>query len=633
MEEMISACTLDCPDGCSFLVKAAGGIVEEIKGNPHHPITRGFICPRPSTAFEAAGGSNRILYPAVNSGGTRKRISWQEALDLIGGKMAPVMEGKGSGLIVQGHGTMGITRFAVRYFFRRLGFLELYGGLCDEAGIEAFHLDTGGLEMSDPREILHSSGIVLWGKMPTASSPHTAHLVRMAHKAGVPLAVISPCRTPFSKEAVPDIRIRPGEDASLAAMVSRILLEKGDHWTDAGRKSENFSAYRRMIMGTDIDLLAARSDVGRDEAEALAEFLMRNSPVSILIGQGLQRYRHGCTAVRAINALAFLSGNIGKRGAGAFYNLPSSRNLNLGWMPPSPEGRISLPQISRDLPQREGTIDFAWISATNFVNQCPDSIKVADAFKKIPFTVVVDTTWNDTAENANLVLPAAMMLERTDITTTFGHDFLALSRSIVEPRGEALSDFDIIMKLSEQINLDLPWSNLDEYFSLVLDSPFLDGAENNLKKKGYHRAKRPLVAYRGAKFPREGGKFRFLDSILFSRPDSEYPLYFITTVQARYQHSQTPISDQDKPLPVKVHPDTAHKLGLVDGGNVFIKSELGIMPAVLKADDGLHPEVVIAPRGGWLKTGRCVNALIAPHVSLQGHCAAFYQQKVTLIPE
>ncbi len=85
----VGACTLDCPDACSFKVGLSGGRVVRLEGNPAHPITRGFICPRPRVVMKMASGEDRLLYPSLKIKGGRQRISWDEALEIIVEKMAP----------------------------------------------------------------------------------------------------------------------------------------------------------------------------------------------------------------------------------------------------------------------------------------------------------------------------------------------------------------------------------------------------------------------------------------------------------------------------------------------------------------------------------------------------------------
>jgi anaerobic selenocysteine-containing dehydrogenase len=629
----MGACTLDCPDACSFKVGLSGGRIVRLKGNPAHPVTRGFICPRPRVVMKMSSGEDRLLYPSLKVKGGRRRISWDEALDIILEKMAPIRTGEKKALAILGIGSTGVNRHAVKHFFRKLGFLECHGSLCDQAGIEAFQEDTGSLEMNDPRELLNAGGIVLWGKMPSASSPHMAALVRQAVKQGAQLAVISPQRIPMAGRAVLDIRIRPGGDIHLATLVSRFLLEEGLHSGEAERRSDNFEDYRRMVFRHPPEKLAAAADVEISQAARLAGFLVGHRPVSALVGQGLQRYRHGLETVRSINAAIFLSGNMGRKGAGSYYNISSSRDLNLDWMAPKPVETISMPLISRELSARQDELGFVWVGATNIVNQAPDALKVGEALRSIPFSVAVDAFLNDTVESSSLALPAALMMERSDVASSFGHDWLGWSPALIDPPGEALGDFEIIKRLADRLGVEGPWASLEEYLSLVLDSPSLRGDLTSLRKRGFIRARRPRVAYRGNVFPRPGGKFRFLEEL---PPPSlpvgrAYPLYFLTVVSPRYQHSQIPTSEQREPLPVSLHPETARGLGLSDGEDVYIKSPLGMMPAVLNLDEGLHPEVLLAPRGGWLKTGRGVNALIAPRVTDRGHTAAYYRQKVILV--
>ncbi len=137
-------------------------------------------------------------------------------------------------------------------------------------------------------------------------------------------------------------------------------------------------------MAQTVEELAGACGVGRDAVARLAEVYGSGGPTATLIGWGLQRYLFGAENVRFINALALVSGQIGRPGGGSYVIAPSHRHLDLAWQArpgPSQVGRFFKPTIGRDILAADPAVKMIWANATNPVNQSPDSPRVAEAFR------------------------------------------------------------------------------------------------------------------------------------------------------------------------------------------------------------------------------------------------------------
>lgn len=336
----ITACTYDCPDACSLVAESAedGGI--RLRGNPESPFTRGVMCAKTRGQFRRLRSPNRIRTPLLKTRGGWQAIGWEAALDLCAEKIQALRHEPRSILHVHSDGAKGVIKEAVSLFFSTLGSSRTMGSLCDAAGYIAGVEDFGTRENNDIDDLAQAAAIVNWGKDFPRSSVHTAAIVRQARKSGGRVLTISPGGDGSDAFSDRHIRIRPGTDRFLAAAVIRRLIDEGCVAAEVTDRTRHPEKFRDLIQGRSPDELLAACDVSTADAEHLFQTYARVKPLATFIGAGLQRYRRGGENVRFINALALLSGNIGRSGGGVYFHLHSYRNLELGWLKgPGHKGR------------------------------------------------------------------------------------------------------------------------------------------------------------------------------------------------------------------------------------------------------------------------------------------------------
>jgi anaerobic selenocysteine-containing dehydrogenase len=354
--------------------------------------------------------------------------------------------------------------------------------------------------------------------------------------------------------------------------------------------------------------------------------------VASLIGWGLQRHAKGDQNVRFINALAFASGNVGREGGGAYFSQPSLRNLNPEVVRAATASSrfFSLPRMAAELEGARPPVELIWMAGLNLANQVPDSLAVARALKKIPFKVVVEAFPTDTVDLADLVLPCALMLEKEDLAVSWGHDFVNHSAQVLDPPGQARSDFQIAGALAARLGKSFP--GLEEFLERALESPWLETNLSRIRQAGFARVKRPRVAFAGGVFAHPDGLCRLPDKLdPEPEPEPGYPLRLLSLIRREATHSQILPEDQGgEPPRAWVSPDSPGLAGLDLARPVFLASPLGRLRVGLETMDGLHPEAVVFRRGGWQKYGGGINQLIRARNTELGGIAAFYQQSVRL---
>jgi len=625
-----TACTMDCGDACSLIVD---GDTKSIKGNPKHPFTKGFCCKKGSRYFERIDADDRIITPQVKRDGTFVETTWDDALDLIASRLDAARATPESILHVHGHGYRGILGKASNVFFKKIGSSTDYGAVCDNTGIEASIRDFGALSHNDPEDILNASRVVNWGRDLTRCSIHQLALIQRARKNGTDVLTISPGGDGTPEFSDVNVQIRPGTDRFLAAAVLKLYLEAGDLNPWVLKHTANWPVLRGLIDGYSLDDLTRVCEVSTSDVEMIYDWYAEDGNVATVISWGLQRHVFGGQSVRFINALAMVSGNIGVSGGGAYYNISSGRNL--GTWENLVEGETSgkrrellIQDIGAEIRKADPPVDFIWVDGHNVVNQVPDSLGVADAFRK-PFVVCVDGFMHDTALTADVILPPAFMFEREDVLGSFLHNYVNLCAKVVEPRGDCRPDFDIMSALGSRLADPIVFPPKEECLKAGLKKA--DISLDELRENGFVKVKHPYVSFENMEFAHPDGLYRFPEG-LSPEPerDPDYPLQLLTLLRGKSLHSQIPEIDQRGIPQIWVSKQNPAWAALSPADDAYLVTESGAMQVIVETVEDLHPRVVIMRRGGWMKFGHNANVIIKPVKTDMGDGTAYYSQTCRL---
>jgi anaerobic selenocysteine-containing dehydrogenase len=635
MISTITACTMDCPDACSLVVDQRSDSRIELRGNPDSPFTSGFTCPKIKGHVKRLQHARRIQHPLLRIKGTWQRITWDEALELCAAKIQALRSEPKSILQIKSEGAKGVMKAATALFFSILGTSRTKGSLCDAAGFMAYIYDFGSRKNNDISDLNNAARIVNWGKDFSRSSIHTAAIIRKACRNGTRMLTISPGgdgNDTFSNER---IRIRPGTDRFLAAAVIKLLAKNRCISPAILKHAKRPQKFLDMVSGFKLDDLIRTCEVNPADVEKLYRWYRQQSPVATFLGTGLQRYRFGGENTRFINALALLSGNIGIAGGGSYFHLHSYRNVNLDWTTgPQRKSRRSFPisAIGEEiLTAHDPQIKMIWVNGINVVNQAPDSNRIARAFERVDFKVVVDAFMNDTAQRADLVLPSTLMLEQEDIIGSYMHEYVQHVRPVLDPPAEARNDMWILSEIGKRLDPPILLPDTETCLRNSLQQPGLQISLEELRQKGCARADRPTVAYADMTFDHRDGKYRF-PAALHPQPAAEqqYPLQLLTLVRRNAIHSQILPEDQEQLPRAWVAPDNPLLPGIDREKDIYLSSSLGRLKIDLQVMPGLHPGAVLYRRGDWMNQGGGVNQLISAGTTDLGSGAPFYDQQVRL---
>jgi anaerobic selenocysteine-containing dehydrogenase len=347
-------------------------------------------------------------------------------------------------------------------FFNRLGATDVDPDtICNKAGHVALDYMYGtSLDGFDPRTTRDSRCILVWGANPSASAPHQ-------HEHWLPesparVIVVDPVRTPTAQAADLHLQPFPGSDAALAfAMLGMIHREQ---LADASLLAEHTLGFDELEP-TLADCTAAWGERVTGVPAQLIEQAARlyaAGPSLLWIGQGFQRQPRGGNAVRAVSLLPAITGNLGRPGTGLLYlNGTETRGIDEDYLmaselandPPKPISHIELVARLEDADRARAL--FCWninIGASN-----PDQARLLRALAREDlFMVVLDLFATDTADLADIVLPAASFLERDDLVASYVHHSLPAQVKVSDPPRQALPNSEIFRRLAAAMGYDEP---------------------------------------------------------------------------------------------------------------------------------------------------------------------------------
>src|SRR5208283_3714132 len=251
-----SVCALDCPDCCSLLVTVDKGRGTKLRGNPDHPVTRGFLCGKVAQYLEREYSPARLLYPQKRIGakgeGRFQRIAWDEALDTIAARLQAIAAESGPESILPYSygGTMGYLNGGGmdRRFFHRLGASQLDRTICSSAGTVGLNEALGLRYGAGPEQFRHSKLILAWGANILGTNVHLWPFVMEARRNGARFYTIDPRRNRTGAASDKHFFINPGSDAALALAMMHVII--GENLYDAdyvARHTEGFDTLRERV--------------------------------------------------------------------------------------------------------------------------------------------------------------------------------------------------------------------------------------------------------------------------------------------------------------------------------------------------------------------------------------------------
>ncbi|MFV9510317.1 molybdopterin-containing oxidoreductase family protein [Tepidibacillus sp. LV47] len=658
-----TACPLNCFDVCGLLVTTENGKVTAIEGDPEHPITKGKICGRGKMLKDRMYHQNRLLHPLKKINGQFARISWDQALDEISLKMKEIKETYGPTAILHSYdyASSGLLKELDGRFFNYFGGMtKVIGSLCWGAGIQAQQYDFGNSLNHHVEDIQNAKTIVVWGRNITTTNMHLYRFIMDAKKQGTKLVVINPIKNGIAKQGDLFLPITPGMDGHLALTMSKIIIENG--WYDQEfirHYTVGFEAFKKELEKINIKDISKEINIDVKDIVQLAKWYAKDRPVMTFLGLGMQRYTNGGNTVRAIDALAALTGNIGIAGGGVNY---ANRLVgeSFGWEELLREDlRMEYrtffrpSQAEEIIKAKEPPIKMMFISRTNLLTQLPDVSRTIKALEQVETKVVLDLFLTDTAKMADYVLPVASVFEEEDIYYgSMFHSYIRYGPKLVDPPGEAWSELKIWSELAKRLELQGFERSREEFFEIALKPLHPFGIHLSvLKEKQQIELPLPKIPWGDKRFTTPSGKFEFYsekakndgysptakimypkESLTSSASVDPHPYQLLSIHPRKSIHSQHHWLNQQKELKpfVYIPKEIAEKERIEEHDQVMVYNERGKVIGKAKIVKGNHPKTIMIEEGYGLDTGGNVNYLTKNGLSEMGNSSIFYECFVSI---
>lgn len=420
------ACPLDCFDTCQ-------GVLTEnsIKGSRENIVTNGKLC------FNFASLLNeKYLTKAVFQ---NREITLQEALDILVEKLKKTQAE--NSLFYKGSGNLGVMQSATKNFFSQYGSILTKGSLCDGAG--ALGLQEGRGKVLNPPidRLLKSDVIIVWGRNFSVTSPHLYSLVK--DKIFI---TIDPIKTDIAKKSQLHLQINPKTDYELALMLTRVAfmnnLDDEDYLDEFTNGHEWFFdiAKNRPLVSYE-----ATTSIQLNDVYKMFD-LIEGKSVSILVGVGVQKYFEGTQIMRCIDSFAtYLGINKKNEAGGLWYLSDSNYGFDKQFEYKSKNKKVSIVELDFS------SYDLVFIQGANPVVSAPNTKRVIDGLKKT-FVVFFGTTFNETCEYADLIIPSCSFLSKRDVRLSYGHEFISISDIVKEKEVDTISEYDLAEYLIKEFN-------------------------------------------------------------------------------------------------------------------------------------------------------------------------------------
>ena len=657
-KEVKSVCPF-CGVGCQVSLKVKENKIKFVEGI-NGPANEGRLCVKGRFGFDYIHHKHRLTKPLVRRSDAPKKglnvdpsnwseffreATWDEALDLAANGLKDLRDSQG-GQTVAGFGSAKCTNEEAYLFqkFIRQGFghnnVDHCTRLCHASSVAALMENVGSAAVTATfNEIENADVAIVIGANPIENHPVAATYFKQFAKRGGKLIVMDPRGQALKRFASHMLQFRPGADVSMLNAIMNVIVEEGlydqqyieaytENWEAEKAHLKNFSPEKMSEMcGVEASVLR---DVARTFAGAQSAM--------IFWGMGVSQHIHGTDNSRCLISLALMSGQIGRPGTG-LHPLRGQNNVqgasDAGLIPMflpdyqtvTDQGvRNSFTSVwnSDDFSSEKGLtvteimdavhdnrIKGMYILGENPAMSDPDVEHARDALAKLKHLVVQDIFITETANYADVILPAAAFAEKSGTVTNTNRQ-VQMARPAIVPPGEAKADWWIEVELAKRVGLDWKYTDPSEVFAeMAINMRSLDNITwSRLEADGavtYPSLSekdpgQPIVFGEG--FPRPEGRAKFTPASVIApddTPDEEYPMILTTGRQLEHWHTgsmtrRSKVLDAVEPeANCSLNPKTLRKLGVMPGEFVKLTTKRGNIALMARSDRAVSEDMVFLP--------------------------------------
>jgi formate dehydrogenase major subunit len=573
-----------------------------------------------------------------------REASWEEALDLVASRLSGIRDTHGPDAMA-GFGSAKCSNEEA-YLFQKLvrtafgtNNVDHCTRLCHASSVVALLEGIGsGAVTTTYGDIANAEAALIAGSNTTSNHPVAATFFKEASKRGTKLIVVDPRRLDIADHAAYYCRIKPGTDVAFYNSVMHVIIE--ENLVDRAyvdKYTENYEALREVVAKYPPEQVSKVCGIPSETIREVAITFAKASSAIIFWGMGISQHIYGTDNARCLIALALLTGNIGKPGSG-LHPLRGQNNVqgasDAGLIPmvypdyqsvEDPEIREKFERAwGKSLPPKpgltvveitqgalEGSIRGMYIMGENPFLSDPNANKVRKALANLEFLVVQDIFLTETAEFADVILPATSFFEKEGTYTNTDRR-VQIGRPVLKPPGQARLDWEIICEISTRMGYPMHYQSTEEVFAEFagLTSSYATLRHSNLGPTGKlwpnpdpEHDDGPVVLF-GDGFPTPSGKAKFVpaeSSAAEELPSDEFPLVLSTGRLLEHWHTgsmtrRAKVLDAIEPEAfIGIHPEDASELGVDDGDRVRVTSPRGSIALRARLGDREHRGAVFIP--------------------------------------
>ncbi|MFC4799589.1 molybdopterin-dependent oxidoreductase [Neobacillus sp. GCM10023253] len=532
-------CPRNCYSSCSMLGYTVNGRLTKVSGDPKHGYTNGLLCAKGYNYLQHVYHPDRLKYPmrqVPRGSGNWQRISWTQAIDLIAEKIIELYQHYDSHLSLalnKYSGNMGILHHAMEGFFNGLGKTSrAIGNPCWAPGMDALYYDFGEHHTSDMVDIRHAKTIILWGINPVWTSIHSMPYILGAKQRGAKVITIDPVYTETAKKSDTYIQIKPRSDGALALAIAKYIFEHDLYDADfISRHTHGWTELTEYLRHSSMEEALKQCGQTIEAIQYLAEVLSKNKPAYFWVGFGMQRHQNGGQNIRAINALAAITGNLGRKGSGVQFGQRATWKFSYNILKAEPKDKkrstgvrpLDFNDFANELQKQQNPpVKLLWITSRNLLTQSGNIEQLKQSLQELELIVTLDHFLTETATFSDLVLPATTQFEEWDVVASYWHHWISINQPAISPYYESKSELEIARMLSKRLNeyeqnfSAFPTDLTDEEF---IDQEFTDEFYQALQIQnwrellnGPRRVNLPKTAWESLDFKTPSGKMELFST-------------------------------------------------------------------------------------------------------------------------
>ena len=648
-----------CGVGCQVSVKVKNGKVKYVEG-VNGPANEGRLCVKGRFGFDYIHHPHRLTKPLIrredapekglnvdpaNPWTHFREATWEEALDRAAHGLADLRSYYG-GTSVAGFGSAKCTNEEAYLFqkFIRQGFghnnVDHCTRLCHASSVAALMENVGsGAVTATFNEIENADLAIVIGANPTENHPVAATYFKQFAKRGGRLIIMDPRGTAMKRQATHMLQFRPGTDVALLNAIMNVIVEEKlyDRQYIEGF-TEGFFEFREHIRAFTPDRMSELCGIDAETIRTIARKYATARRAMIFWGMGVSQHIHGTDNARCLISLALLCGQVGRSGTG-LHPLRGQNNVqgasDAGLIPQvlpdyqsvtDPDVRALFKHIWRGTEIQEapgltvveiidrvyrGEIKGMYILGENPAMSDPDVEHARKALAQLDHLVVQDIFLTETANFADVILPAAAFPEKSGTVTNTNRQ-VQVARKAVDAPGEAREDWEVLVEMARRVGLDWDYDDPREVF---------DEMKMSMRSLHHITWKRleseSAVTYPctgpddpgqavvfGDGFPRRAGRAKFTPARVTPPaevPDDRFPMILTTGRQLEHWHTgsmtrRATVLDAVEPeANCSLHPSTLRKLGVAPGGRVRLTTRRGSIEVMARSDRAVAPDMVFLP--------------------------------------